>query len=363
MPKISPTYGVAGLIAAAIVIYFLFSGLFRGDADTAAAPAAPEQTVAQREVAVVYDVLTAVPHERQVVLRAQTEPNRVVSVRAETAGIIAEASAREGSNVARGTLLCALDVDARAARVAEAEAALEAADLDYKAAKDLAEKGWRSPNQAASALARRNGAEAALKQARIELGNTQMRAPFDGVFERRTAEIGDFLAPGGECGVMTDLDPLVAVAQVSEDAIGYAGPGATAQVRLVDGRVFEGKVTYAARQADPATRTFRVEFAFDNPKAEVPAGLTADIVVRADKVDAHLISPSIMTLGDSGQIGVRYLDEDDFVRFAPIEVVSNDPNGAWVTGLPAVAKVIVIGQEYAREDRHVQAVPRQNEGG
>ncbi|MDZ7684599.1 MAG: hypothetical protein U5O39_06000 [Gammaproteobacteria bacterium] len=60
---------------------------------------------------------------------------------------------------------------------------------------------------------------------------------------------------------------------------------------------------------------------------------------------AHLISPASMVLNDEGVMGVRIVDDNDTVRFKPIKVVSESPDGVWVSGLPERVRLITVGQE------------------
>ena len=60
----------------------------------------------------------------------------------------------------------------------------------------------------------------------------------------------------------------------------------------------------------------------------------------------HLLPQSALTLNDDGTLGVRLIDAENTVDFAAVTLVRDTPEGIWVTGLPAQANVIVLGQEY-----------------
>lgn len=76
------------------------------------------------------------------------------------------------------------------------------------------------------------------------------------------------------------------------------------------------------------------------------------------EVPATLISPGLLTLSDAGELGVRYVDDQNTVQFAPIKVIDETPEGAWVTGLPATVRLISIGQDYLAEGVEVKPVPQ-----
>jgi multidrug efflux system membrane fusion protein len=77
------------------------------------------------------------------------------------------------------------------------------------------------------------------------------------------------------------------------------------------------------------------------------------------RVRAQHISPGIMVLDDNGVVGVRVV-ENGIVRFKAVNVLSDDPNGAWVTGLPERATVITVGQEFVSDGQRVEPVTDKN---
>lgn len=79
--------------------------------------------------------------------------------------------------------------------------------------------------------------------------------------------------------------------------------------------------------ADESTRTFAVELEIDNPRGELPIGVTADIELSVGIVRAHPISPSLLTLDDSGVVGVKTVGPDESVQFSPATVVRSTANG------------------------------------
>jgi multidrug efflux system membrane fusion protein len=60
-----------------------------------------------------------------------------------------------------------------------------------------------------------------------------------------------------------------------------------------------------------------------------------------------------MTLNDDGQLGVRIV-EDGLVRFVPVRMLRDTANGVWLSGLPEVADVITVGQEFVTDGVAVQ---------
>ena len=239
-----------------------------------------------------------------------------------------------------------MDVEAREANVQQAEAQRAAALIDFEAAQALAKKGLTPANREAAAKAALDAATAAVSSAKIELSKTKIRAPFSGIFETRFAEAGDFLSPGGDCGMVVDMTPVLVTAQVTDEQASFMRPGLKAVAKLANNKEFPATVRFVAQMADARTRTFAVEAALQSGNARVSAGVTASLRIAMDETDAIKLSPALLTLAEDGVIGIRYVDAANFVRFANVTIIDNADDGVWVTGLPDTVRVITVGQEF-----------------
>ena len=72
---------------------------------------------------------------------------------------------------------------------------------------------------------------------------------------------------------------------------------------------------------------------------------------------AHNASPAALSLDDAGVIGAKIVDADNIVRFIEVQIVSDTATGVWLTGLPATAEVITVGQELVFAGQRVETVP------
>ncbi len=352
--RMRPEFLVAGGILAAVGVYFLASAVLGGGSRQAAHAAAPKALLPTVQAIQVQPV----DRPYAIVVRGRTEAARIVSVRSETAGVVAATPVRQGSFVKTGQVLCKLNVDARQATLEQARAELRAKELTHKASADLAAKGFRSPNQLMADQANMDQAAAAVRQAEVALNQTNIRAPFAGVFNERNIEVGGYLAPGGACGVVIELDPLKITGDAPESEVGKIVTGAKAVSVLQSGETVAGQVYSVARDADPQTRTYHVELIARNPGGVVRSGLSADVRIDAGRVQAHLVPSSALVLDSAGRQGVRYVQGVDLVGFAPVKVIDETPAGVWVTGLSGPVRVITVGQSYVSEGQKVRVASR-----
>jgi multidrug efflux system membrane fusion protein len=393
------------ILVAAVVVAALYLLVFQRDAvvafasggdpaeigaEPAPAAVAPESAASGR-VGVVAMRSLASEIDRAVLLRGETEAARQVDVRSEISGQVVSAPLRKGSRVEEGQLLCEIDsgtreiqlveaearlLQARAgvpeaeARVIEARARLEEAEIADRAAVRLVEEGFASQTRVAGARAgvesARAGvqsalsgleasqaavrsAEAAVAAVRNDLGKLRITAPFGGLLESDTAEIGSLLQPGALCATVIQLEPIKLVGFVSEVAVDRIEVGAPAGGRFTNGSEAVGQVTFLSRSADPSTRTFRVEIEVPNPDLDIRDGQTVEIAIASDGAAAHLLPQSALTLNDEGTLGVRVVTAEDTAAFAPVTLLRDTPDGVWVDGLGEEASVIVVGQEFVTD--------------
>lgn len=361
MPSFPTSVRTAGFILLAFLAYFVFRGVTRAPADTTPIEQSAEASSSKTELPeVIVHPAALTPHQIVASLKGSSEPDREVTVRSETMGTVINARVREGQSVTRGTVLCGLDVESRAARIAEAEAGVASARLEYDAASQLEEKGWTTSNRAAATKATLDGAEAALAAAKIEISKTNITAPFNGVFETRMAERGDFLSVGAPCGRLVDLDPIIVAVDATEAQLSAIDTSQTVEVSFATGLQTSGAVRYVASTANPQTRTFRVEIEIPNPDANIAAGLTASVRLKLGEVPAVLTTPATLVLHDDGRVGLRYVDNSDLVQFAEVRVVDDAPDGVWVTGIPEGVNLLAAGQDYLKEG--VEVSTRLGEG-
>lgn len=354
------THLTALLIVVATAIW-LASGYFRGVDAIADHPSISEQnarTIANgndREPTVVRaETITASAYSEQVKIRGHTENKRTVEVRAETQGRVVERPVERGTVVAAGDLLCRLAVEDRQARVNKATAAVNQAQIEHEGSLRLEDGGFQSKTAIAQAKSRLATAEAQLEAAALDFERTFIRAPFGGVVEQTLLEIGDYAQPATPCARIVDLDPMLLVGQVSERDVARLAIGGTAAGVLVSGETATGIIGFIGHQADPSTRTYRVEATVPNPDHHLLSGATADIAVVVGEVGAHQISPAVLALDDAGQSGVHTVGADGRVRFRPVDIVADGGEGVWVTGLPETVTLITVGHQLVVDGERVE---------
>lgn len=343
----------------------------------------------------------------------ELDPGTRIASLDETRGRLEEARARLPEARAQVPAAQAALAEARAraaearSRVVEAEARLEEARINQNAAQRLSEQGFASETRVANAQAALESAragvasveaslesseagiasaeagvesanagiqsanagiqsaEAAVAAAEKEIDRLTITAPFDGLLETDTAELGSLLQQGGLCATIIQLDPIQLVGFVPETDVDKIEIGAMAGARLPSGREVRGEVTFVSRSADETTRTFRVDVEVDNPDLAIRDGQTAEILISATGRAAHLVPQSALTLNNDGDIGVRIVDDSDtgtVARFMPVTILRDTVNGIYVSGLPESVDIITVGQEFVTDGSPIEPVFKEANG-
>lgn len=348
---------LTALLLAVVLILWLASGnLYRAKTD-APAPA-PTSAQEQEDTAVRVETLRlqAQSHVPVRIAQGQLEPLRAVEIRSQTSGHLRNRVVEWGSRVAADDLLFHLDPESRAADLQRAESELALREAELKAGESLFKKDLLSQTEYLRLKATAAAARATRELNALQLAYTEIRAPFAGVVDRLPIEEGDFVQVGDTLATLVEISELRLTAYIPQQHVYALTPGLEVEAGLLDGTVLTGTLTFVASLAETSTRSFRVEARIRNPELRRIAGSSATLTIRLPERQAHRISPALLVLGEEGRLAVKALDADRRVVELPLTILSFDPDGVWVEGLPAEVEIITLGAGFVREGDVVNAV-------
>lgn len=345
-------------ISITLSIYMLtgLAGCDRSEPVVESEPAKPVKTL----MTVRVEDMVAAEISRKIVMTGKTLPSRSVDLKAETSGKIVFVEEKRGRPVAEGGLIAEIEINDREERLEQAKASLSQARLEYESALNLNEKELRSDSQVAQALSVLRGAEQVIRMIELDIRNTRLIVPFDGVLQERAVEVGDYLGVGDPVARIIDLDPLVISGEATEMQIKHLNIGELGRAHLPDGSDVSGRIRYVASEANMASRTFLIELEVDNPDFEIRAGLTARMEIETEKVMAYRISAALVSFQDDGSFGVKIVDEDNKVVFVKGDIVASEPDALWLGSLPDRIRLITSGQGFVRDGDEVEIVISEN---
>ena len=352
--KIAAVAVLIGVSAWVATGEFSSVGSAQNEAPAAAADAAEPAKAPLRTVAVITP--PRITHARAIRISGHTEAEKRVTLATRVMGVIESLPVKQGERVKRGDLVMQLDAEDKEAAVRMSESVVTQRQAEADAAERLVGGGNAPKLQADQARAALATAQSQLEGAKAELAQYAIYAPYNGLIDRVPVQRGSAILAGAEVATLINLDPLLAIGEVSERDLKFLKIGNEADIRLVDGTVVKGTLRYISRDASSATRTFRIEVAIPNEDKSLPAGMTAEMTLLADPTDSVVLPRSVVTLSADGDLGIRAVDKDNKVVFFPIDLVDDTANGLVLAGIPADARVIVAGQDLVTEGDEVKPV-------
>jgi len=350
--RMKPRYQWASAIAILATLW-IGSGFITGTTHSVTDAGTDVKTDTTPRVQVA--LLNATERNATISVRGRTQSLHAVDVKSEVEGVVQALHFEKGDSVKKGDVLCEIKLNDRLAKLDQARALVAQTAKQHEVDVKLAEDGFRSKTQVAQSAAALEAARASMRTMSINLENTKVRAPFDGFVDDRYVDVGDYMRVGDKCALIIAPEPFLAVGTVTEQEVGEIHVGDPATATLVTGEVVAGKVRFVANKADDITRAFRVEVELPNADNKLRDGVSADIRIPVRELKAQMISPGILVLDDNGTVGVRTV-EKGIVHFVPVHIVSDGPDGMWVSGLPTRVTVITVGQEFVNDGERVEAV-------
>ncbi len=348
------SYVAAGVVVVLLALWMASGLLSSEESENSAATGAIGDTLLMK---VEFITVSLSPMAREIVLQGQLEPIRKLQIRAETGGTVDAITTIKGQRVSAGSPIVILSLSGRDSELREAIARVKTAESEQQAATSLRKRGLQSQVQLEQAQAQLETARAKLARIELDISNTRIIAPFAGVINALPIEIGELISRSDIVAEIVDDSAFKITAQAAQQTIAQLAAGQDVSVRLITGQELIGKITFIASVANSDTRSFAVEAEVDKSDEKIAAGVSASLVVPVEQVEAVFITPSAISLGDDGELGVKLLDQNNRVLFNPISLLSTSIGGAWVTGIPDNSRVISLGQGFVSAGQEVDPRP------
>jgi len=229
-------------------------------------------------------------------------------VEAKVSGRVMEYLATPGATVKAGELLARLEVQEIQAKVDQAKAMLDLAQLDLDRQKQLTANNATTRQEYDSANARVNVATAGVSEAETMMGYARITAPFDGVVTRKLAEVGDLAMPGKPLLEIEAPTSLRFEADLPEAIFDRIEMGATMRVTVASvAKPLEATISEIAPVSDPASRTFLVKL--DLPARDgLRTGQFGRVSVPVGKIELLLVPKDAVI--KRGQMEIVFVVKD-----------------------------------------------------
>jgi membrane fusion protein (multidrug efflux system) len=312
-------------------------------------------------------------------------------IRARVRGYLKQQTYRDGSQVKAGQLLFTIDpvefqaaLDSARGTLGRAHAAVQLAQQQYTRTQALLKTGTvtqRALEDATAAAEDAKGqeraAQAAVRQAELNVSYTQLHSPLDGIAGLARVRVGNLVGQDGPTLLTTvsTLDPMRvrfpiserdylknahkfkelgthdlkwAKAQMTQLEKGRTDSGDEGvELVLVDDSVYpkRGIIVSTDREINPSTGTIQVEALFPNPEGILRPGQYARVRTRrADTGGDALVVSQKSLLEVQGTYSVAVVKQDNKVELRRVEVGAASGDERIITkGLSAGERIVVEG--------------------
>ena len=356
-----------------------WQGVTGADAKSATAPPAASAASAQTQAPTAPTIPVVRPKVQTVSETLEITGNAAavnqVKLIARVVGFLEQIHFQDGALVRKGDLLFTIQQDQYKAQLQQAQAALQlqqaallyaktevgryTALLKRDAATQVDVDHWVF--ERSSAEANIVAAQAQIALAQLNLGYTEVRAPFDGQMGKHLVDVGNVVGGNGQEAALADitqLDPIYVVANISsQQALQIRANLEQRRLTLAElhqvpieaalsdesGFPHSGTIEYVAPQIDAATGTLLVRGIMRNPNRTLLPGIFVKIRLPMGKtVKSALLVPDRALQEDQGGRYLLVVEQDDIIRQRYVQLGELSGNLRVITsGLKPDDRVVV----------------------
>jgi membrane fusion protein (multidrug efflux system) len=217
-----------------------------------------------------------------------------VTVSADLPGTVERLSFESGQFVQAGDVLALLDTRQERAQLAALEAQRELARITFERIQGLLNEGVVSQAEFDRAAADFRQSEARVGELHAIIARKTIRAPFSGVLGLRKANLGQYLAGGGEVVTLQSLSPIYVNFAVPQQSARDIAIGRTVRVTANEGAggTWAGRVTALDSKVDEATRNIQIQATLANRDGALRPGMFVEALLDLGPAQRVVVLPS-----------------------------------------------------------------------
>lgn len=290
------------------------------------------------------------------------DPYLTVNLDARVKGYLTKIGFADGAMVKKGDLLFVIEQDPYIQEVKLKQAIYNEAKSEYGRQKSLLKENATSQAAVDKALSQYQQAEANLTLAKINLGYTEIRAPFDGLMGRHLLDVGTYLdatTKGVQLSTIQQISPIYVYFSINErDFLKFQkiqDPNVERKSEVNTLPIFvglqselgyphEGVLDYAANLISTDTGSLQLRAIFKNENYQLIPGLYARVMAQYGEPRQALLLPKTAVMTD--QVGDYVFVLDDAMRAQRKDITLGQRFEKYVEiskGLTASDKVVING--------------------
>lgn len=207
-------------------------------------------------------------------------PFQDLKLSSERGGQVVRVLVQEGAKVSVGQTLAVIKADMQSVELQNAEAAYLTAKKDAERFESAFKTGGVTQQQLDQMKLQLQSAQARLNQAKISVGDTNIKSTINGIVNKRHIEPGTVVAPGAPLFDVVNVSKLKLKANATENQVANikVGDEVTIKASVYPNKEFKGKVTFIAAMADESLN-FPVEVeVLNNDNNDLRAGMYGSVI-------------------------------------------------------------------------------------
>lgn len=281
-------------------------------------------------------------HDAQVVARAE--------------GLVREIRVEEGDRVEAGEVLAVLDDERRRLEVAQRRADLGSLEQELRRQQQLREEDLVSDDAVEKLRYQVEAQRAMLSLAEVELAETRIKAPVDGVVAERDIRLGDSVSPGDQVFRVTNPDELEAEVHVPERLMGQLEVGQMVEIRsdATPDNVRTGRIDRISPVVDSSSGTVKATVRIEDGNGVLRPGTFARVrILYETRRNAVLVPRQALSFEDGRT--TLFVIEDGVAHRR--EVTTGHSQNDWVEitdGIEGDVPVVTLGHATLRDGAAVR---------
>jgi RND family efflux transporter MFP subunit len=283
-----------------------------------------------------------------------------------------------GDYVEKGMVLAQVRLEDMKNQVAQAQAQLgqamaqhTQADQDFGRAKvlfstqSLTKPDYdQSQQRFESTMAAVDNAKAALSQAELTLGDSDLKAPLSGVLLNRYIDLGSLASPSSAAFTIADISSVKATFGVPDYALSSVRLGQQFGIELQDDVTpFAGRVTSISPSADTRNRVFAIEVTLANHGRRLKPGMIASLSLgerSRSAVPSVPLSAIVPYPAEPGRFAVMLAQERAgqwTASLREVQLGATYDSSIGVVGVQPGEKVVAVGAQLLKDGEPIEVIP------
>ena len=195
-------------------------------------------------------------------------------------------------------------------------------------------------------------AKSILMEIEEQSGNMIISSPSNGILEKLYLDEGERVSKNSTVAEILGMENIKLIAKISQAEVGQIKIKDNVKINF-NNNIFNGKVSKISSNANSSTRTFDVEIITKNIDFLIKGGMTAEIEIITDEIEAFQISPAHLSVNNDGTLNAKVV-ENGKVQFKKVSIIKSDEDVVNVLGLNDNDIILTKGQAFVQQGDNVQ---------